>query len=228
MIRIFTDGSCEKNPGRGGWAALLINGKKRTTIGGSEACTTNNRMELTAVIEALKNVPTDEPVEVLTDSQYVMHGASRWLKGWKQRNWTTSIGTPVENQDLWRELDHLMGTRVHWVWVRGHAGNPDNEHVNAVAMAYAFGKTGSNTLKGPTPPAASPPRIPSQSGARLMFPLYLSLVQGELRHHASWPECEQRVKGVSNARFKKCHTPLELNDTLRGWGLDPAVIKFES
>ena len=133
-IYIYSDGACKGNPGVGGWGALLVSGGHRKEISGGEANTTNNRMEMTAVIRALESLKRPSTVEVHTDSQYVQKGISEWMPGWKRRNWRTADGKPVKNQDLWLQLDALSQLhRIEWRWVRGHAGHPENERADALA-----------------------------------------------------------------------------------------------
>ena len=133
-VHIYSDGACKGNPGKGGWGALLVAGEHRKEICGGEADTTNNRMEMTAVIRALESLKRPSDVAVHTDSQYVQKGISEWLPGWKRRNWRTAEGKPVKNQDLWQQLDTLTQRhRIEWHWVRGHAGHPENERADALA-----------------------------------------------------------------------------------------------
>jgi ribonuclease HI len=133
-IYIYSDGACKGNPGPGGWGALLVKGGHRKEISGGEANTTNNRMEMTAVIRALESLKHPSTVEVHTDSQYVQKGISEWMSGWKRRNWRTADGKPVKNQDLWLQLDSLSQLHhIEWKWVRGHAGHPENERADALA-----------------------------------------------------------------------------------------------
>ncbi len=134
VVRIYTDGACKGNPGPGGWGAILqMDGKEKELFGG-EPQTTNNRMELMAVIRALETLKPPCEVAVYTDSQYVQKGISEWLHDWKRRGWRTAGKKPVKNVDLWRELDRLAGMhRVAWHWVRGHAGHPENERADALA-----------------------------------------------------------------------------------------------
>jgi ribonuclease HI len=133
-VEIYTDGACKGNPGPGGWGALLRWGPHEKELFGGEPCTTNNRMELTAVIRALAALDRQVPVEVHTDSQYVQKGITEWMHGWKRRGWKTADRKPVKNEDLWRELDALVARhRVRWHWVRGHAGHPENERADALA-----------------------------------------------------------------------------------------------
>lgn len=133
-ITIYSDGACKGNPGPGGWGALLVSGRHRKEIFGGEAETTNNRMEMTAVIRALELIKRPSEIEVHTDSQYVQKGISEWMPGWKRRAWRTAGGQPVKNQDLWQKLDALAQThRIEWRWVKGHAGHPENERADWLA-----------------------------------------------------------------------------------------------
>jgi ribonuclease HI len=133
-IYIYSDGACKGNPGPGGWGALLVTDGHRKEICGGEADTTNNRMEMTAVIRALESLKRPSTVEVHTDSQYVQKGISEWMDGWKRRNWRTADGKPVKNQDLWLQLDALSQLhRIEWKWVRGHNGHPENERADELA-----------------------------------------------------------------------------------------------
>jgi ribonuclease HI len=133
-VEIFTDGACSGNPGPGGWGAILRSGGKERELFGGEAQTTNNRMELTAVIRALEALKRPVRARVWTDSQYVQKGISEWISGWKARGWKTAAKAPVKNVDLWRELDLLAARHeVDWRWVKGHAGHPENERADELA-----------------------------------------------------------------------------------------------
>ena len=133
-VVIFTDGSCRGNPGPGGWAAILTSGPNEREIWGGEGATTNNRMELTAAIEALGALKRPCRVELHTDSQYVKNGVTQWLHLWKARGWRTMSKGAVKNEDLWRRLDEArLPHEVDWRWVKGHAGHPMNERVDALA-----------------------------------------------------------------------------------------------
>ncbi len=136
MIEIYTDGACSGNPGPGGWGVLLRIGDTETELCGGEPATTNNRMELLAVIEALQSLAQPVKARVYTDSQYVQKGISEWIHSWKRRGWKTAGKEPVKNEDLWRRLDALAsGHTIEWHWVRGHNGHVDNERVDALARA---------------------------------------------------------------------------------------------
>jgi ribonuclease HI len=133
-VEIYTDGACRGNPGRGGWGVLLISGNRRKTMHGGSPDTTNNRMELTAVIEALNALKGKQQVVLHSDSKYVLDGISRWIDGWKNRGWKTAAKKPVKNQDLWQALDQARERHViNWKWVKGHAGDPGNEKADALA-----------------------------------------------------------------------------------------------
>ena len=133
-IEIYTDGACRGNPGPGGWGALLIAGRHRKTLHGGEPETTNNRMELTAAIEALNALKRPSMVALHTDSKYVMHGITEWMHNWKKRGWKTANRKPVKNQDLWMALDEAIARHdITWKWVKGHDGDPGNEEADRLA-----------------------------------------------------------------------------------------------
>ena len=135
-IDIYTDGACKGNPGPGGWGVLLKSLTTQKELFGGEIETTNNRMEMTAVIKALSALKRPCHVRLHVDSQYVLKGMTEWLAGWKARGWKTAARQPVKNVDLWQQLDALVegaGHRIEWRWVRGHDGDPGNEHADALA-----------------------------------------------------------------------------------------------
>lgn len=134
IVDIYTDGACSGNPGPGGWGAILRSGGHEKELFGGERGTTNNRMEMMAVIRALQALTRPVKVRVHTDSQYVQKGISEWIHGWKRRGWKTADNKPVKNDDLWRELDQLAALhQIEWLWVKGHAGHPENERADALA-----------------------------------------------------------------------------------------------
>jgi ribonuclease HI len=134
FVTIYTDGACRGNPGPGGWGALLLFGEHRKELRGAEAETTNNRMELTAAIEALAALKRPCGVKLYTDSQYVRQGITEWIHQWKERDWRTSDKKPVKNVDLWQSLDSQIKRHdIEWHWVKGHAGVPGNERADELA-----------------------------------------------------------------------------------------------
>lgn len=134
QVEIYTDGACRGNPGPGGWGAILMYGEKRKEIFGGEHQTTNNRMELTAAIEALSSLNRACDLTLYTDSQYVRKGITEWIDGWKAKGWKTAAKKPVKNADLWKRLDAEVARHsIHWVWVKGHAGNAGNELADQLA-----------------------------------------------------------------------------------------------
>lgn len=134
QVEVFTDGGCRGNPGPGGWGVLLRFKDQEKTLNGSEADTTNNRMELMAAISAFEALKRPCRVNITTDSQYVKNGITQWLEGWKRKGWKTANNHPVKNQDLWQRLEKAMqGHQVDWHWVKGHSGHAENERVDQLA-----------------------------------------------------------------------------------------------
>ncbi len=133
-VVVYTDGACKGNPGRGGWGAWMVSGGHEKEMWGGERLTTNNRMELTAVIQALTVLKKRCRVTVYTDSEYVRKGITEWITGWKKRGWRTADGKPVKNDELWRELEaQTLRHQVEWRWVKGHSGDPGNERADGLA-----------------------------------------------------------------------------------------------
>ncbi|MCX7676580.1 MAG: ribonuclease HI [Alteraurantiacibacter sp.] len=144
-VDIFTDGACKGNPGPGGWGALLRMGQHEKELSGGETETTNNRMELTAVIRALDALTQPCEVTVHTDSRYVIDGMTKWIDGWQSRGWKNAAKEPVRNEDLWRDLVRAASRhRISWQWVRGHSGHPENERVDRLA-SHAADEAGRKT-----------------------------------------------------------------------------------
>ncbi|NIJ06992.1 ribonuclease HI [Sphingomonas vulcanisoli] len=138
-VEIATDGACKGNPGQGGWAAIIRSAGHEKEISGGERETTNNRMELRAAIEGLNALKRPCRVTLSTDSRYVMDGLTKWVAGWQRNGWKTAARQPVKNEDLWRALlDAAKPHRIEWVWVKGHAGHPDNERADKLACAEAL------------------------------------------------------------------------------------------
>ncbi|HEY6924000.1 MAG TPA: ribonuclease HI [Steroidobacteraceae bacterium] len=134
LVEIYTDGACRGNPGPGGWGALLTAGEHVKELSGADPLTTNNRMELTAVIRALEALKRPSQLRIFTDSEYVRRGITEWVRNWKARGWKTADRKPVKNQDLWERLDTLAaGHQIEWRWIKGHSGIPGNERVDRLA-----------------------------------------------------------------------------------------------
>jgi ribonuclease HI len=235
-VVVFCDGAAKGNPGPGGWGVVIATPDGNVVeLGGRAAHTTNNRMELTAAIEALARVEALEgPVDVYTDSTYVIKGIREWIHNWRRRGWKTMDGTPVSNQELWQRLDALASARgrgqLTWHYVRGHVGTPGNERVDAIADGFARSEP-VTLYQGPlagydlpifdvpddtaVPKTSASSRRPQKAAAYS----YLSLVDGQLVRHTSWAECESRVKGRSGARFKKATSAADEASILKAWGV---------
>ena len=222
-IRIFTDGASRGNPGPGGWGALVAFDDRVIELGGREEPTTNNRMELSAVIGGLDVVLSEgetDSVTVYTDSSYVVNGATKWSKSWIKRGWTTANKEPVLNKDLWVKLvSQTEKLEIDWFLLPGHSGIPGNERADIIATAFAdksdiqlFHGTLSSypvDITNVTPDKATQKaRSEKKSRAKAKAYSYLSLVDGILMRHTTWATCEARVKGKS-ARFKKALSPEE-------------------
>ena len=139
MIKIYTDGSCLGNPGKGGWAAIIFIDGKKIKIKGSKNDTTNNQMELLAPIKALKKIPIGNKIEVYTDSKYLKMGITEWINLWKKNGWKTASKKKVKNIELWKELDNLVKNhKIKWFWIKAHAGNSTNEEVDLLAREAAI------------------------------------------------------------------------------------------
>ena len=240
QIVVFTDGASKGNPGPGGWGAIIVRPDGSVTeLGGGAELTTNNKMELTGAICALEHLQlTQGPMAVYTDSTYVIQGIGGWVHGWKRRGWKTAAGTVVLNRELWERLDDLTSARgprtISWHYVRGHAGIPGNERVDSIADSFAMhhpvplyeGPLSGYAvpildLPGDTRvPARSTP-VPGAGTSRAAAYSYLSVVDGKVMRHATWAECEQRVKGRSGARFKKATSAADQDAILRSWRFKP-------
>lgn len=238
-VVVFTDGSSKGNPGPGGWGVVIVTPNGQVTeLGGGAALTTNNKMELTGAIEALARLQeTSEAVDIFTDSTYVIQGISEWIHNWKRRGWMTAAGAEVMNRDLWERLSQLTSARgaraLSWHYVRGHVGTPGNERVDEIADSFAT-QTPVTLYDGPLsdypldildlPDDTSVPARRTSAagdGKKAAAYSYLSVVNGKAMRHATWAECERRVKGVSGALFKKATSATNEQAILRGWRINP-------
>ena len=219
---IFSDGASKKNPGAGGWGAIVADLSAETVreLGAAVPIASNNQMEMMGVIQALKEIASESgTVKVYTDSKYLIKGITEWISSWKKNNWTTSSGTPVKNQAYWHELDSLISSRqegehsIAFQYTPGHKGIPGNERVDTIASDFANRLTPTLytgnlanyqiSLKvDPSLLSQDKSRSPKKKSNQKAFS-YLSLINNQLQIHRTWAECEARVRGVSGARYKK-------------------------
>lgn len=223
-ITIYCDGSSIGNPGPGGWGAVVSNGEKVKELGGFDAHTTNNRMELTAAIESLTSLRGESKVTLHTDSQYVINGITKWVFGWAKNGWETKEKKEVLNKELWQAL--LAVTKKHtveWVHVRGHEGVALNERADMIANGYARKeevKLFAGTETEYTEFLKSMPKaraVKSSASKKGKAYSYVSVVDGKVMIHKTWGECEARVKG-KKAKFKKVFSAGEESELKNEWG----------
>ncbi|MCA9362728.1 ribonuclease HI [Candidatus Kaiserbacteria bacterium] len=220
MITIFTDGAAKGNPGPGGWGAVINFGDRVVELGKGKEPTTNNEMELRAVAEALSYVPEGSKVEIYTDSKYVVEGATGWIFGWMKNGWKTKSGGDVLHKEIWQGLAKLLSeVEVEWHKVPGHVGLIGNERADDIASDFGEDKE-VDLYDGPREDykldienveydkAEAAKRSEVRKRAALKAYSYVSEVDGEVKTHATWAECEARVKG-KNARFKKAISAAE-------------------
>lgn len=221
MITIYADGSSIGNPGPGGWGAILwFSHGKVKELGGREEHTTNNRMELQAAIESLEYaLSAAELVTLYTDSSYLINGITKWVHGWQRNGWITGAKEPVLNKELWEELVAIAGKmEITWKHTPGHVGIPGNERVDEIANSLARGEE-VELYEGDADSYGidlSPETHVGASTSKKPYS-YLSLIDGKVEKHASWAECEARVKGVAGAKFKKAMSEFEEKRILSGW-----------
>jgi len=241
-IIIFTDGASRGNPGPGGWGSIVVVDKKEVIeLGGREEHTTNNRMELTAAIEALCFISstynltpeTTYNLVIYTDSSYVLQGITKWVFGWKKKKWMTAQEKNVLNRDLWEKLSSLVDgigkkMKVTWNLVSGHSGVYGNERCDVIATEFADGKHvelycgmiekyGQNILNVDHDETKKNIKKYSKSHSRQKAYSYLSMIDGEIKKHKTWKECEKRVKGKSGAKYKKALTMAEEKKIIEEW-----------
>ncbi len=231
LITIFTDGASSGNPGPGGWGAVVWHEDQVTELGAGESRTTNNRMELTAVLEGLRFVIdhslSSQPVTVYTDSSYVANGVTTWIKGWQARGWTNKTGDSIANVDLWQDMARvLLHVNVKMVNVSGHSGIPGNERCDVIATSYAKGIP-LMLFHGPYSDyghdleniAVDAKKKSSKDRSSQKAYSYLSLIGGELKIHKTWDECKRRVEGAKGARYKKAVSQADEEVIKRSWGV---------
>jgi ribonuclease HI len=231
---IYTDGASSGNPGPGGYAAVITDGQHVLEVGDYEPKTTNNRMELKAAIEGLKNTEVGDTVKIITDSTYMGKGITEWMAGWVENGWMTKGKVPVSNKDLWQELHALVEDRkVEWRIVKGHASTSGNNRVDMLATTFST-EVVPHLYNGPkseykidlTEPSEAQVVADKNGFAKTSKASknskaysYLSLVDNKLEKHKTWAECENRVKGRAGARFRKAISPEDELDILKGWGI---------
>lgn len=234
-IVIFADGACSGNPGPGGFGTVVATPAGEVTeLGGGSDPTTNNKMELMAAIAGLEYLRTTAGlVWLYTDSTYVIRGITQWIFAWRTRGWKTAEGADVTNRDLWERLFAAVMSRkslgkIEWKYVRGHTGVAGNERVDEIAVAFAK-KQHPRLYRGPLLQYGIPIHdVPEDKGLPEMKPKpekkaaahsYLSLIDGVVKRHKTWGECESRVKGKSGARFKKAMSAEDEAQILSSWGV---------
>ncbi len=226
-ITIFTDGASRGNPGKGGWGCVVVISDKVIELGGREDNTTNNRMELSAVIAGLSSVDNKEKITVNTDSSYVINGITKWVNGWQRNGWVTKTKESVINRDLWEKLvDAKYGKEIDWNYVGGHSGVLGNERCDAIATSFADNDP-TELYEGPFSNYSIPNILDispvseiadekkakkSHSNAKAYS--YISMVNGKIEIHKTWAECEARVKGKSGTRYRKATSPDQEKDII--------------
>jgi ribonuclease HI len=234
---VFADGACSGNPGPGGWGAIVATDLRVIELGGFSTETTNNRMEMEAVLHALEKIEAakgEGEIVIYTDSNYLIQGITKWVAGWKRKNWQTIGREDVKNKDLWIKLDEII-TRLKqtykfkWVHVAGHSGIPGNERVDEIATSFSYGdgaklfvglrENYSTDLKNLTSLKPAKSARPKATGPVI----YLSLINGNIFRDSTWAACEARVKGSRGAKYKKVQSPEEEAEVLKSWGQAPKV-----
>lgn len=239
-IIIYTDGSSRGNPGPGGWGAIVATSECVVELGAGDRHTTNNKMELSAAIEALsyvRDLGGEYTIDMHVDSQYVINGITKWVAGWERNGWMSSKKEEVLNRDLWEPLARVVadlqmsGCKISWNYTPGHAGIAGNDRADVIATMFAdeedpklFDGPRSEYAVDLVPHAGDPKLLASKkmksksnSGAKAYS--YLSLVNGKLEKHSTWAECEKRVKGVRGTKFKKSVSADDERAIIKSWGV---------
>ena len=243
-ILIFCDGASSGNPGPSGWGVVIVRPQGEIEeLGGRVPSATNNQMELMGSLEGLRGVRDEPgPVGVYTDSTYVIRGITQWIWGWRKKGWKTAEGKDVSNVELWKAISAELAHRgkenpVEWHYVRGHAGIPGNERVDAIAVEFSKGRR-PNLYRGPLLqyeipihdlPENTELPAPKPISAEKKAPAfsYLSDLGGAVHRHSSWADCERRVKGRSGAKFKKSKDASDEAKILAEWKVDPKKVVSE-
>ncbi len=240
---LFTDGACSGNPGPGGYGAIAaLSNKLVKELGGASPSTTNNQMELLAVIEGLEwlHLKGAKTVSIWTDSSYVIQGITAWVFSWRNKDWTTVSGSPVLNREFWERLlaivEKYPNGALSWNYVPGHSGIPGNERCDEIAVQFAKGHH-PFLFEGPleeysvsleVPDEAPTKQTKSKKSSKKKAQSYLSMIGGIVTRHSDWASCERRVKGQPGAKFKKSTSDVSENEILKSWGLPVStVIKEE-
>lgn len=231
QIIIFTDGASSGNPGPGGWGAIVSYNNRVTELGGGEERTTNNRMELQAVVESILFVIehglSSQPITLYTDSSYVANGITSWIKGWQRRNWTNQMGQPIANVDIWKKLAQILGdVHLKIVNISGHSGIPGNERADQIATSHVkdtnyymydgdFDGYEIDLLNTKVDPNQKKEKDRKKGKAFS----YLSLIGKDLQIHQTWDECKKRVEGAKGAKYKKALSKEDEEIIKRSWGI---------
>lgn len=238
-IFIFTDGSSRGNPGPGGWGVVIVNNDDKLKVqelGGREENTTNNRMELTAAIQALSYLSNLQlktyNLKLFADSSYLVNGITKWIYGWQKNGWKTKTKDPVENKDLWEELIAVTeGKKIDWKIIGGHVGVAGNERCDEIATAFADNAKPrlyngpiekypiKNILDIKFDEEKKTNKAEDRNRSRAKAYSYVSLVNGVIKTHKTWGECEARVKGKSGAKYKKALSPEEEKEIIKSFGV---------
>lgn len=240
-IVIYGDGACSGNPGPGGWGSIVITSTHVEELAGAHPSTTNNRMEISAVLNALAwssakiDLQNFDEILIFTDSVYLIRGITQWIFGWKRRGWKTADNGEVSNQDLWQELDNVLANlrkknpdlKLQWNFVKGHAGDPGNERCDEIAVAgskdsyvdlYRGHPKNYHFDVNILPEIKPLPEMKTKSAQPSKPAWYISYVNGVFSKHQTWKECEALVKGRP-AKFKKVSSEEEESEVKKSWGL---------